>query len=276
MTKESEAQKSQHVSMDSIRQSSQHMSMGRSISRGSSGAGNSSRRGSFSASFGVPTSTVGFKDSANKDAEDPTKESPPQVPLSRLASLNKPEIPVLLLGGIAAIINGTIFPIFGILISSAIASFFKSHNELRKDASFWALMFVLLGGVSLLVIPAQGYFFSLAGCKLVRRIRELCFEKVVRMEVGWFDEPENSSGCIGARLSADAATIRALVGDALGQLVQNASSAITGVVIAFTACWELAFIILFLLPLVGISGYFQVKFLKGFSSDAKVFFSCFQ
>ncbi|KNA03557.1 hypothetical protein SOVF_207990 [Spinacia oleracea] len=26
------------------------------------------------------------------------------------------------------------------------------------------------------------------------------------MEIGWFDEAENSSGTIGARLSADAAT----------------------------------------------------------------------
>ncbi|KAL0436041.1 UNVERIFIED_CONTAM: ABC transporter B family member 21 [Sesamum radiatum] len=44
------------------------------------------------------------------------------------------------------------------------------------------------------------------------------------MEVGWFDEPQNSSGVIGARLSADAATIRALVGDALAQLVQDLSA----------------------------------------------------
>lgn len=40
------------------------------------------------------------------------------------------------------------------------------------------------------------------------------------MEIGWFDEAENSSGTIGARLSADAATVRALVGDALGFLVK--------------------------------------------------------
>uniref|UniRef100_A0A7N0VJM5 Uncharacterized protein n=1 Tax=Kalanchoe fedtschenkoi TaxID=63787 RepID=A0A7N0VJM5_KALFE len=262
VTEEPEAQKSQHVSMDSQRQSSQRMSLGRSISKGSSGVGNSSRHHSFSAPFGVPTSRKG-------DAEDPSEESPPPVPLSRLASLNKPEIPVLLLGGIAALINGTIFPIFGILLSSAIESFFKSHNELRKDSRLWALMFVLLGGVALLVVPAQGYFFSLAGCKLVRRIREMCFEKLVRMEVGWFDDPENSSGCIGARLSADAATIRALVGDALGQLVQNGSSAVTGLVIAFAASWELAFVILVLLPLVGVNGFLQVRALKGFGADAK-------
>ncbi|KAF3584631.1 hypothetical protein F2Q69_00025660 [Brassica cretica] len=89
------------------------------------------------------------------------------------------------------------------------------------------------------------------------------------MEVGWFDEPQNSSGTLGARLSADAALIRALVGDALSLAVQNAASAASGLIIAFTACWELALIILVMLPLIGINGYIQVKFMKGFTADAK-------
>jgi ATP-binding cassette subfamily B (MDR/TAP) protein 1 len=100
----------------------------------------------------------------------------------------------------------------------------------------------------------------------------MCFEKVVGMEVGWFDEPENSSGAIGARLSADAASLRALVGDSLSQIVQNSATAVAGLVIAFVASWELAFIVLVLLPLVGVTGYVQIKFLKGFSSDAKLMY----
>jgi len=48
------------------------------------------------------------------------------------------------------------------------------------------------------------------------------------MEVGWFDEAENSSGALSARLLADAALVRALVGDALGLLVQNSASALAG------------------------------------------------
>lgn len=90
------------------------------------------------------------------------------------------------------------------------------------------------------------------------------------MEVGWFDEPENSSGAIGARLSADAASVRALVGDALELLVQNIATALTGLIIAFVASWQLAFIVLVSVPLVGMNGYIQMKFMKGSSTDAKV------
>ena len=98
----------------------------------------------------------------------------------------------------------------------------------------------------------------------------MCFEKVIYMEVGWFDQLDHSSGAIGARLSADAAMVRGLVGDALGMLVQNLGTAVVALVIAFQACWQLAFIMLALLPLLGVNGFTQQKFMKGFSADAKV------
>ncbi|XLR26049.1 hypothetical protein S83_053961 [Arachis hypogaea] len=90
------------------------------------------------------------------------------------------------------------------------------------------------------------------------------------MEVSWFDEADHSSGAIGSRLSTDATSVRALVGDALGLLVQNIATACTGLIIAFVASWQLALIIVVIAPLVGLNGYVQMKFLKGFSSDAKV------
>ncbi|KAJ7950463.1 ABC transporter B family protein [Quillaja saponaria] len=256
------------ISMESFRKSSERMSLRRSKSQGSSGARNSSHH-SFSVALGLPTGV----DVPNVDhPKVEAKEQPLQVSIRRLAYLNKPEIPILLIGTAAATINGVIFPAFGILISNVIKTFYEPPHEMKKDASFWALMFVILGLISFLVIPARGYFFAVAGCKLIQRIRLLCFEKVIGMEVGWFDEPEHSSGVIGARLSADAATVRALVGDALGQVIQNIASAVAGLVIAFVASWQLAIIILVLIPLIGLNGYVQIKFMKGFSADAKMMY----
>ncbi|KAH1229406.1 ABC transporter B family member 11 [Glycine max] len=271
VSKETEGNADQHdkteLSVESFRQSSQKRSLQRSISRGSS-LGNSSRH-SFSVSFGLPTG-VNVADPELENSQP--KEEAPEVPLSRLASLNKPEIPVIVIGSVAAIANGVIFPIFGVLISSVIKTFYEPFDEMKKDSEFWALMFMILGLASFLIIPARGYFFSVAGCKLIQRIRLMCFEKVVNMEVSWFDEPENSSGAIGARLSADAASVRALVGDALGLLVQNFATALAGLIIAFVASWQLALIILVLIPLIGVNGYVQMKFMKGFSADAKMMY----
>ncbi|MFQ6620259.1 hypothetical protein Gotur_001393 [Gossypium turneri] len=259
------------VNPESFRQSSLRRSMKRSISRGSS-IGSSSRH-SLSIAFGVPTG-IEANEPAVVETEDSTEQSSkyPEVPIRRLAYLNKPEIPVLLLGTVAATINGCILPIYGLLISRVIETFYKPPHELRQDTRFWALIYVALGSAALLACPSRTYFFSVAGCKLIQRIRLMCFSKVVHMEVGWFDEPDNSSGSIGARLSADAATIRALVGDALAQMVSNLASAVAGLVIAFVASWQLAFIIIGLIPLLGVNGYVQIRAMKGFSADAKMMY----
>ena len=115
-----------------------------------------------------------------------------KVSLRRLAYLNKPEVPVLVLGSVAAIINGLVFPMFGFLFSSAISMFFEPPEKQRKDSRFWALLYVGLGLITLVVIPVQNYFFGVAGGKLVERIRSLTFEKVVHQEISWFDDPANS------------------------------------------------------------------------------------
>ncbi|TKY54333.1 ABC transporter B family member 11 [Spatholobus suberectus] len=129
--------------------------------------------------------------------------SPPEVSFLHLAYLNKPEIPVLVLGILAATVTGAILPIMGLLISNMINTFFEPADELRKDSEFWALIFLALGVAGSIFHPLRSYFFSVAGSKLIKRIRLMCFEKIIHMEVGWFDKAENSSRVLGARLSID-------------------------------------------------------------------------
>ncbi|VAH78687.1 unnamed protein product [Triticum turgidum subsp. durum] len=192
-----------------------------------------------------------------------------KAPIGRLFYLNKPEAPFLLLGVIAASVHGIIFPLFGILMSGIIKSFFEPPDKLRKDSSFWALIAVVLGVAAFIAIPAEYLLFGIAGGKLIERVRTLSFQNIVHQEIAWFDNPSNSSGALGTRLSVDALNVRRLVGDNLGIIVQSTAATITGFVIAFTADWRLALIITCVIPLVGAQGYAQVKFFKGFSEEAK-------
>ncbi|VYS61539.1 unnamed protein product [Arabidopsis thaliana] len=232
-----------------------------SISSGSSRGNNSTRQDDDS------FSVLGLL--AGQDSTKMSQELSQKVSFTRIAALNKPEIPILILGTLVGAVNGTIFPIFGILFAKVIEAFFKAPHELKRDSRFWSMIFVLLGVAAVIVYPTTNYLFAIAGGRLIRRIRSMCFEKVVHMEVGWFDEPGNSSGAMGARLSADAALIRTLVGDSLCLSVKNVASLVTGLIIAFTASWEVAIIILVIIPFIGINGYIQIKFMKGFSADAK-------
>ncbi|KAL3850148.1 hypothetical protein ACJIZ3_012030 [Penstemon smallii] len=240
------------------------------VSQGSFENGDSNRH-SFSLSIGAPAQ-VNVPETAIEVSKTPASSKPKmeyKALLYRLACMNKPEIPELLLGSLAAVVNGATLPLFGLLFSSMIRTLYEPAHKLREDSKFWACMFVVLGVASLLAIPLKTYFFAVAGCKLIKRIRLMCFEKVVHMEISWFDKIENSSSSVGSRLSADAKSVRYLVGESLAQLVQNIATAIAGLIIGFEASWELSLIILVMLPLIGLNGYFHMKFVNGFTADIK-------
>ncbi|GJM89642.1 hypothetical protein PR202_ga05850 [Eleusine coracana subsp. coracana] len=76
-------------------------------------------------------------------------------------------------------------------------------------------------------------------------------------------------GTIGARLSVDASNIRRLVGDSLALLTRSTVTVLAGFIIAMVANWRLALVAAVVLPLGGLQGFLQIKFLEGFSADAK-------
>lgn len=128
----------------------------------------------------------------SKEQCDGNKDALSEVLLRRLAYLNKPELPELLLGSIAAGIQGLFFPLFGTLLSSAIKIFYEPPHKLQKASKFWALGSLCLGITTLVVILVQHYLFGVAGAKLIRRVRSLSFQRVVNQEISWFDEHVNS------------------------------------------------------------------------------------
>ncbi|KAK8963230.1 ABC transporter B family member 11 [Platanthera guangdongensis] len=240
---------------------SRHNSLRRNLSIGSS-RGNSKY---FSAQHTSPIE-IDWEESASEQQI----KKPKEVPLSRLANLNKPEIKILLLGSVATVFNGLKSPVIALAISTYIGIFYSPPDKLKKDSIICSAAFFAFGVVYLVTSPTGSYLFAVAGAKLIRRIRLMVFHKVVNMEIAWFDDPKNSSGAIGAKLSTDAVLLSSLVGDSLALLVQNAATLIFGLLLAFLASWQLSLIILALLPLIGLNGWMITKFKKGFNVDAKV------
>ncbi|CAO1947845.1 unnamed protein product [Urochloa humidicola] len=241
---------------------------------GRNSAGNSSRH-SFAVAFGLPISVEMLEgDDTNENFKEEAGESemPKKSPLGRLANLNKPELPVILLGSLAAAVHGMLLPVSGIIISNAIITFFEPADKLRKDSQFWGLICLVLGIVSIISVPVEYFLFGVAGGKLIERIRALSFQSIVHQDVAWFDDPKNSSGALGTRLSVDALNVRRLVGDSLALTIEVTSTLLTGFVIAMIADWKLCLVIVCVIPLIGLQGYAQIKFLKGFSKDAKLLY----
>jgi ATP-binding cassette subfamily B (MDR/TAP) protein 1 len=162
---------------------------------GINSAGNSSRH-SFTLPFGLPSSIVELYEGNDTNDNEKDKagdsEVPKQSPLGRLANLNKPELPVILLGSLAAAIHGMILPVSGVIISNAIITFFEPADKLKNDSQFWGLICIVLGIVSIISIPVEYFLFGIAGGKLIERVRASSFQSIVHQDVAWFDNPKNS------------------------------------------------------------------------------------
>ncbi|XP_019066751.1 ABC transporter B family member 21 isoform X3 [Solanum lycopersicum] len=205
--------------------------------------------------------------SSDINSEESTKLE--KNPVTRLAYLNKSEFPMILVGAIIAIISGCVFPVFGIVLTNTVKSFYEPPEDLKKDSQFWSLMIMVLATVLLITTPLETLFFTVAGCKLIRRIRSMCFQKVVHMEIGWFDETENSVGRLATKLSTDAAVVQVLVGDVLAKITKDLAAAIVAAMIAFQASWLLSLFLISMIPFMVGNAYLHSKLLQGFGSESK-------
>ncbi|CAI5469745.1 unnamed protein product [Closterium sp. Yama58-4] len=210
------------------------------------------------------------KEKKKKEKERKDKKKKKRSPFLRLAMLNKPEWPYALSGTVAAAVQGVILPFFALILSRIITVFYNPDKaKMRSDADFWSLMFVILAVVAWVSRTLQTFLFSVAGQRLIWRIRRMCFHSVLRQEMAWFDREDNSSGAIGSRLSSDATHVHSIVGDRLSLAVQNAATLVAGLILAFSSSWILSFIVLAQLPLIAAGSIFQMRSLQGFADDAK-------
>ncbi|KAL2644761.1 hypothetical protein R1flu_012348 [Riccia fluitans] len=172
-----------------------------------------------------------------------------RVSLTRIARMNSPEFLYLVFGALGSAAIGLIMPTFAFALAKSIVALQESTPQtVRRDAGFYASVFVMLGAVQLLFMPCERISFTYAGEKLLRRLRLQSFEKILRQEVSWFDEDSNSSAKLSSRLLADAAAVKSVIGDTFCTVVQSISTVIAGYSIAFSGSWELAFIVVGLSP----------------------------
>lgn len=70
---------------------------------------------------------------------------------------------------------------------------------------FMSAFFARWSNMSLLF---QGYSFAKSGELLTRRLRKVGFQAMLKQEIGWFDDPENSPGALTTRLATDASMVQ--------------------------------------------------------------------
>ncbi|KAJ3085456.1 Multidrug resistance protein 1, partial [Quaeritorhiza haematococci] len=192
----------------------------------------------------------------------------------RLIKMTRTEWHLYVLGTIGASFNGCIFPVFSIIFSNIFDAFTppKTKSEISSTTNFWAAAFGFLALISLITQFLQLAAFSISGEYLTKRIRYESFKAILRQEMAFFDEEENSKGALAAKLAEEAKLVQGLTGELLGIVLQTVANLVSGVLIAFLHGWELTLVLVGIIPLILLAGAMQFKALQGYGDKTKVFY----
>ncbi|KAK1381545.1 putative multidrug resistance protein [Heracleum sosnowskyi] len=224
----------------------------------------------ISVSMAHSVQTYIYRDS---DDEDETLEfsTQPSPSLWHLLKMNAPEWKKALLGCLGSIGYGTIQPVHAYCLGSVVSVFFITNNnsKVKSETRFYAIIFTSLGVLSFFANLLQHYNFAIMGERLTKRVREKMLKNVLTFEIGWFDQDENTSAAVCARLATEANMVRALVGDRMSLLLQVITSASLAFLFALILAWRIAIVMIAVQPLVIASFYSKSVLMKSMSGKAQ-------
>ena len=212
---------------------------------------------------GPDSSTVHVGDAV----EEETKPAIDKGLFWRTLKLNYKEWPLLLFGFSGAALVGIVWPLSAISLTELIEDMLAENDP--SDIRFWAISYVVIGGMALLGNILQHGLMGIAGEKVTRKLRGQAFQSLLRQEMGYFDMEDNSVGALTGRLAADAGAVKGLTGDLLGVGINVVASLICGLSIAFARCWRVTLVVLTIIPGVALAGYFEMQSTAGIDSGAR-------
>ena len=127
----------------------------------------------------------------------------------RMLKLNAPEWHWILLGSVCSLLNGSVHPIFALLLSHIFRLFAEPDlDEQKRLTSIYAGMIFCVGAASGLADFLTATSFAKSGEALTMRMRRSTFSSLLRQEMSYFDHETNSLGALVTRLSTDSSALK--------------------------------------------------------------------
>ncbi|KAL9261050.1 ABC transporter B family member 20-like protein [Drosera capensis] len=220
---------------------------------------------SHSQTFSRPESEYGDVPIKVKGTKDPPSKSPPSF--WRLVQLSLAEWLYAVLGSTGAAIFGSFNPLLAYIIALIVTAYyrFEEGHHIRHEVHKWCLIIACMGVVTVVANFLQHFYFGIMGEKMTERVRRMMFSAMLRNEVGWFDDEENSADTLSMRLANDATFVRAAFSNRLSIFIQDSAAVIVAILIGMLLQWRLALLALGTLPILTISAVAQKLWLAGFS-----------
>ncbi|KAI8991707.1 P-loop containing nucleoside triphosphate hydrolase protein [Mycotypha africana] len=120
-----------------------------------------------------------------------------------------------------------------------------------------------MGTASLIAAYASNCLWVLTGENQTRRIRSLYLHSVLKQDMSWFDQAANES--LNTRLASDTQLVQDGISEKFGLLVTLIAQFVGGFVVAFIKGWQVAVMILAVVPLLIGLGRTMVYFITKYA-----------
>lgn len=185
---------------------------------------------------------------------------------SRLAPYNKPFI-LVIIGLVTSLIQGCIFPTFGVFITKNLFTFMIPDKQLlREGANAWCLYMFIAALVAFGNGFIHKFVFGVVGENITLNMRRALYYSIIKKHIGWFDNRDNAPGVLTATLASEAQVLNGASTEGLAVVLESTASLICGLALGFVFSWRLTLVALGAIPFVMIGGAINAKFYNGMTN----------
>ncbi|KAI5927632.1 P-loop containing nucleoside triphosphate hydrolase protein [Camillea tinctor] len=154
-------------------------------------------------------------------------------------------------------------PVQAYLFARIIAVFNLVYDPalFTREANFWSMIWAVVAagmGLSYFVIS---YVASHVAHHISSHYRQQYFEDILHQKTAFFDEENNSTGTLTARVGGDPKQLEELLGTNMAMVVISIFTLVGAMAIAFAFGWKLAIVALTVTaPLGLLAGYYRLKY----------------
>lgn len=207
---------------------------------------------------------------ANKSQEDSGDNYSSFTLIRLIAGMNKQEWKIIVLGLLISVIAGGGNPTQAVFLAKSITALslpLSEHVEIRRQANFWSLMYLMLAFVQLLALISQGIAFSYCAERLIHRARDQAFRYILRQDIAYFDR--NHSGALTSFLSTETTHLAGLSGITLMTFLMLITTLVAASAITLAIAWKLGLVCISTMPILLACGYFRLAMLVRFQKEKK-------
>lgn len=187
-------------------------------------------------------------------------------------SFNREERWIMLIGFVFSVIAGGGNPTQAVFFAKAISTLLfppTEYDELRNQINFWSLMYLMLAFSQAISYTGHGWALGYCSERLIHRARDRAFRTMLRQDIGFFDEKENTAGALTSFLSTQTTHLAGLSGQTLGTLIMVSTTLIAAMIVALSIGWKLALVCISAIPVLLICGFLRFWMLARFQQRSK-------